>query len=676
MKAFMDYIREQKGRSFRTYRTLHAWSVQNIRDFWDSFWHFSEPLHSQPYEEVLVEGDHMTDAQWFRGARLNFAENLLRYRDDQIALIAHSEIGPRRTLTYQELYADVHQLAQALESISLQPGDRVAAYMPNVPETVVALLASTALGATWSSTSPDFGSKAVAERFGQIEPKVLFITDGYTYKGKGYSTLEKARQITKAIPSIEKVILFPYLESAEELRKKLPHLLPEAVICQDFVSSIAAVAPIELAKAPLESTKLSANSVTTTCPSASNTNSAGSGIFRQLPANHPLYILYSSGTTGKPKAIVHSAGGTLMQHLKELRLHTDIKRESTLFYYSTCGWMMWNWMVSALALGATVVLYDGSPFHPTAERFLQLVEEEKVTHWGVSAKYIMSIEREALIGKGKYDLQSLQTLLSTGSPLSAESFCYVYSHIKEDLCLSSISGGTDIISCFVLGNPMLPVYAGEIQSKGLAMDVVGLDEAGQEVKKGKGELVCRQPFPSMPLGFWKDEEKNKYKESYFSKYPQVWCHGDYIEVKPRRGIVIHGRSDATLNPGGIRIGTAEIYRILELIDEIDDSLVVGQRYQDDERILLFIKLLAGESLTAELEKRIKQTLRSNATARHVPQKIIPVRDIPYTLNGKKVEIAVRNILHGEPVLNRQALANPDSLEEYHQMTELRKEAAS
>ncbi|MHB1419392.1 MAG: acetoacetate--CoA ligase [Bacillota bacterium] len=632
MAAFLAVVNKKYGKQCYSYDELYEWSTTNPADFWAMMWEFGGIRSSQPYERVAANQHDMLKCRWFEGARLNFAENLLRYRDDRVAIIFKGEINGPVRVTYAELYGAVARLAASLRQAGLKVGDRVAGLMPNIPETIVAMLATTSIGAIWSSCSPDFGANSVMDRFGQIQPKILFSTSGYSYNNTQFNSLESIAHLKKEIHSIEKVVIVPYLKALAGL-----NTIPDAVSYGEFLS-------------PQSNLEID---------------------FEQLPFNHPLYILYSSGTTGIPKCIVHGAGGTLIQHLKELLLHTDLKREDKISYYTTCGWMMWNWLVSSLAIGAMVVLYDGSPFYPDPGTLFKFIEDEKISVFGTSAKYLASIEKAGIRPGSMYDLSSLKAILSTGSPLGTESFEYVYREIKKDLCLSSISGGTDIISCFALGNPTGPVYTGELQCRGLGMKVEAFDETGNPVYDHKGELVCTAPFPSMPVGFWNDPGNKQYESAYFKTYPGVWRHGDYIEiVSATGGVIIYGRSDATLNPGGVRIGTAEIYRQVETLPEILDSIVVGQDWENDVRVILFVKLAIGVELSEELVKRIKAAIRLNASPRHVPAKIIPVADIPYTVNGKKVELAVRKIIHNEPVLNKDALANPEALELFRDLPEL------
>jgi acetoacetyl-CoA synthetase len=634
MYRFMNVINEKYHQNFSEFAPLHEWSIENIADFWETFWEFADIITSKPYDQVIDDVTKMPGACWFSGARLNFAQNLLRFRGDKAALIFKGEGQPSTKMTYAELYDEVARLAQSLKAVGIQAGDRVVGFMPNMPATIVAMLAATSLGATWSSCSPDFGIKGVLDRFGQIQPKILFTADGYLFKGKKMDSLARIADILKKLPSIEKVVVVPYTDQNADIS-----LVPNAVHYKDF-------------------------------------RSAESGLeieFEQLPFDHPLYVMYSSGTTGLPKCMVQSAGGILIHHLKELMLHTDLKREDTIFYFTTCGWMMWNWLTSSLAVGAALVLFDGNPFHPHPGALWEMAQDEKITVFGTSAGYIAALINAGVKPGKTYDLTALRAVLSTGSPLSIEGFEYVYNEVKADLQLASIAGGTDLNGCFALGNPMGPVYAGELQCRGLAMDVRAFDEMGNELINEQGELVCCKPFPSMPIYFWDDPDGRKYNDAYFDVFPDIWRHGDFVIVTERGGVVMLGRSDATLNPGGVRIGTAEIYRQLEQLSEIDDSVVVGQNWKDDVRVILFVKLASGYELTEELKTKIKQTIRTNASPRHVPAKILITPDIPYTLNMKKVELAVKKIIEGRAVLNRDALGNPGSLDYYANLKELQED---
>ncbi len=631
MTRFIQFVNAKYGQSIKTYDELYEWSIGSIPAFWEAMWEFGEVKYSNTYDQVLNNQGDMFQAQWFLGAKLNFAENLLRFRDDRTALIFKSEAGEPVRLSYAELYDQVARLAKALRDTGVTVGDRVVGLMPNMIETVIAMLATTSIGAVWSSCSPDFGVKAVQDRFSQVQPKVLFAADGYFYGGKVFSSLEKFISIAGEISSIERVVVVPYTEREPGISN-----IPLAIHYHDFLSKQDGL-DIE---------------------------------FAQLTFDHPVYIMYSSGTTGVPKCIVHGAGGTLIQHLKEHMLHTDLKPQDVIFYYTTCSWMMWNWLVSSLAIGSTLVLFDGSPFYPDSGALWKLVQDEKISVFGTSAKYIASVEKDDLKPGQTYDLHSLKTILSTGSPLLEQSYYYIYRDVKKDVCLSSISGGTDIISCFALGNPIGPVNAGELQCRGLGMKVESFGQDGLPLKNKQGELVCTAAFPSRPIYFWNDLDKLKYKNTYFNVYPNVWHHGDYIEITDSGGLIVYGRSDATLNPGGVRIGTAEIYRQVESLPEVIDSIAVGQEWENDIRVILFIKLTPGTKLTEELIKKIKTTIRVNASPRHVPAKVIQVKDIPYTLNGKKVELAVYNVIHNQTVANIDILANPEVLKGFYNLPEL------
>jgi acetoacetyl-CoA synthetase len=629
MYRFMRRVNEEHGTDFADYGALHQWSVDNLEDFWAGIWNFVDIRASKPYTKVVDDPGKMPGAQWFPGSRLNFAENLLRFRDDKTALIFRGENSVRRTLTYKELYTATARIAASLKKMGIVAGDRVVGFMPNMPESIIAMLAASSIGAVWSSCSPDFGIKGVLDRFGQTKPRVLFTADGYFFKGKAIDSLARITEIIKDIPSIEQVVVVPYTQENPDLSS-----FTDAVLFQNFKG---------------EETEIE---------------------FSQLPFGHPLYIMYSSGTTGLPKCMVQSAGGVLVHHMKELVLHTDLKRDDTIFYYTTCGWMMWNWLTSSLATGATLVLYDGNPFHPEAEALWQMAQDEKITIFGTSAGYIAALKNAGVKPGKQFDLQQLKALLSTGSPLSEEDFKFIYSEIKEDMQLASISGGSDLNGCFALGNPMGSVYSGELQCLGLGMKVFAYDNNGEPVVGEQGELVCTAPFPSMPIYFWDDQDGKKYHAAYFEEYPGIWTHGDFIEITERGGVIMYGRSDATLNPGGVRIGTAEIYRLMEKMEEIDDSVVIGQEWNNDTRVILFVKMRPDFNLTDELKGRITKSIRSNASPRHVPAKIIETPDIPYTLNMKKVELAVKKMIHGKEVNNRDALKNPESLDFFADIEEL------
>lgn len=636
MTRFMRYTNDRYALLLDNYSDLYKWSVENPELFWVAIWDFFKIIASERWHTVLKNENKMLGSKWFLGAKLNFAENLLPpafRKSKKLALIFCNESGERRALTYEDLYQEVIKLAAALREIGVVKNDRVAGFMPNIPETVIAMLATTSLGAIWSSCSPDFGEHGVLDRFSQIQPKVLLTTDGYFYQGRYNDSLQKMHSLTQHISSIEKVIVIPYAQ-----KKPTINIFKNAVLYADFL-------------------KQDANTLA----------------FEQLPFDHPIYILYSSGTTGKPKCIVHGAGGVLLQHLKELVLHTDIHSGDTLFYFTTCGWMMWNWEVSVLATGATLVLYDGSPLYPKKSSLFDLIAREKITVFGTSAKFLSSVEKNKVEPIKTHDLSVLRIILSTGSPLLPMNFSYVYTQVKPNVQLSSISGGTDIVSCFALGNPLLPIYSGELQCRGLGMKVEIYNEQGQSVRGEKGELVCTAPFPVMPVYFWNDPETKKYQAAYFEKFPGIWAHGDYAALTEHDGVIIYGRSDAVLNPGGVRIGTAEIYRQVETLKEILEGLVIGQTWKDDVRVILFVKLQPEFTLTEDLKERIKKTIRENASPHHVPAKIIQVPDIPKTLNGKIMELAVREVVHGRSVNNKDALANPEALDCFLDIKELRED---
>lgn len=625
VSQFISRYRGTEAYSVEAFLDLYRWSVAQPTAFWKATFDFCRIIHSKPANEILAHPDRMPGALWFPGAELNFAENLLRYRDDHPALKFWGESSIRRSLSYRELFEDVAQLASFMRSLGVVAGDRVAACVPNIPESVVCMLAAASIGAIWSSCSPDFGVPGVLDRFGQIRPKLFICADCYLHKGKSIETLTKAHEISRQIDSIEHVLVLPYGSDSPCL--------------QGFRSATS-----------YRDARLAGNT-----PKIA---------FAQLPFHHPLYIMYSSGTTGKPKCIVHGAGGTLLEQLKELTLHTDLTRQDRLFYQTTCGWMMWNWLVAGLATGATILLYDGAPFHEEGRILFRMAEEERISIFGTNAKFLSAVEKEGLKPREQFDLATMHTMLSTGSVLLPESFDFVYRDIKHDICLSSISGGTDILGCFALGSPLLPVRRGELQTRSLGLDIQVFNSQGESVVGEKGDLVCRAPFPSMPVAFWNDADGSAYRTAYFSRFPGTWTHGDYVELSAHGGMTFFGRSDAVLNPGGIRIGTAELYRQVELFPEVVESLVVGFAPAGDEQIVLFIRLKEGDTLTPELENRIRSTIRSNLTPFHVPRWIFTVSDIPRTRSNKIVELAVRDILHGREIKNHEALANPEVLGEY------------
>lgn len=623
---FIEKVQVDCSVALEGYEDLYRFSIGKPEEFWKEVWSFCKVIAQSQGERTLINADLIEKAQFFPDARLNYAENLLRRRDDAVAVSFYGEDKVVQKLTFKEIYQHSASIANFLLKSGVKEGDRVAGYLPNMPQTIIAMLATASIGAIWSSCSPDFGAQGVVDRFSQVNPKVLFMADGYYYGGKTFSCMDRLAVIQTQVPSIEKVVIVPYTS------------VPEG--------------PFDIWDTILE------------------TSTATTIEFSQLPFNHPLFIMFTSGTTGIPKCIVHGAGGTLLQHLKEHQLHCDIKPGDNVFYFTTCGWMMWNWLVSALASGASLVLYDGSPTFPHPQVLFDLADQEGITLFGTSAKYIDTLAKLEQRPIQTHPLTALRMITSTGSPLAPESFDYVYKSIKKDVCLASISGGTDIISCFVLGNPIAPVWRGEAQCRGLGLAVEVYDDEGRSIVGEKGELVCTRPFPSQPIGFWNDVNGEKYHGAYFSHYPNVWHHGDFVELTSRGGMIIYGRSDTVLNPGGIRIGTAEIYRQVEQIPEILGSLVVGQTWENDQRIILFVHLKEGVSLTDELILRIKSQIRQNTTPRHVPAKIIAVTDIPRTKNGKIAERAVRDVLHGLEVKNQEALANPETLEHFKTLVSL------
>ena len=631
LEAFRLQVNSRFNLKIENYSELHSWSISNINDFWKAIWGFMAIKCSSNYNQVVDDENKMPGAKWFDGLLFNFAENILRIKSDKAAIIFQSENADSKIISYNELYDEVEKVASTLRKMGIKNGDRIVGIMPNLAETVIAMLATTSIGAIWSSCSPDFGTQGILDRFTQINPKIIFASDGYFYKGKSFDSLNKLKDLLNHLPSVRKVIITPFVRENPDISS-----INNSLVWNDFIDP-------------------KPNPI----------------IFEQVPFDHPLYIMYSSGTTGKPKSIVHGAGGTLIQHLKELRLHTDININDTVFYFTTCGWMMWNWLVSNLAIGSTILLYDGSPFHPDRNSMWDMIDNYKVSHFGTSPKFLETCRDTKLSPIKTHSLKSLKSILSTGSPLVEECFEYVYKHIKKNIQLSSISGGTDIISCFALGNPILPVINGEIQCLGLGMDVAAFNNNREDLVNKKGELVCKKAFPSMPVYFWNDKNGKKFFDAYFNKFKNVWHHGDFIEINNYGGIKIFGRSDATLNPGGIRIGTAEIYRVVDRFDAVNDSLVIGQSINDDERVILFIIISNGYKFSNKLVHDIKKTIFKECSPRHVPEIILEAKDIPYTINGKKVEIAVKKVINGENVENKDALKNPEALDLFKNIRQLK-----
>ena len=627
LSQFTNEVADQGAGSFDDYDALHQWSVENPADFWAAYWDFAELKASQKGDIAVKDLDRFPGASWFPEAKLNYAENLLSTRSSKTAFVSILENGERKSISYEELYLETNNLQSFLRA-HISIGDRVAGWLPNTIETAVAMLATSSLGGVWSSCSPDFGIEGALDRFGQIEPKVLFACDGYFYAGKTIDIKEKVRSVVEQVKSIELIVWVSVLEDTQAAQSKETN----------WGHWPSALSP------------------------AIN--------FEQLAFDHPLYIMYSSGTTGKPKCIVHGQGGTLIQHKKEHQLHLDLRADDNLFFFTTCGWMMWNWLVSALATGCTITLYDGSPFHPKPDVLFDLIDQESITVFGVSAKFLSNAQKEMVSPVESHQLNSLRCLISTGSPLTEEGFEYVYEKIKQELHLVSMTGGTDLISCFILGNPNLPVYSGELQSPGLGMAVDIWDDSGNPIKEKKGELVCTVPFPSCPIGFWNDPDNNSFLDAYFRRFPNIWVHGDFGEITANGGYIIHGRSDAVLNPGGVRIGTAEIYRQVEVFDEVVDSVCIGQSWDGDVRVVLFVVMREGVQLSGDLIDQIKLRIRNHASPRHVPAKVIAVADIPRTMSGKIAELAVRDKVHGREVKNTSALANPESLSLFENLVDL------
>ena len=635
LTQFARQVVRKRRLELNSYPEFYRWSVERPEEFWSDVWDYCGVIASRKGSTVLVDGDKMPGARWFPEARLNFAENLMRRGDRGDAFVFWDETGFRRRVSYADLYSDVSRAAQALTALGLRAGDRVAAFIPNIPETGMLALAALSQGMVWASCSPDFGVDGVLERFGQIEPKVLFCADGYRYNGETHSSLERVREIAEQLPSLRKVVVVPHLDPRADVSE-----VPKALALEEWLRRYM----------------------------------PGNIAFAQLPFDHPVYILFTSGTTGKPKCIVHGAGGTLLQALKMYKLQFDLRPGDRFFYFCTTNWVIWNLLFAGIAAEASVMLYDGSPFAKNGRILFDYAEKERITHFGTSAKFIDAIAKRGLRPRDTHELGALRMILSTGSPLAPESFDYVYQAVKGDVCLSSISGGTDIMGAFADANAVLPVYRGELQCRSLGMAVEVFDEAGNPLVGKKGELVCTKPFPSMPLGFWNDPGDVRYRAAYFEKYPNVWCHGDWCELTERGSMLVYGRSDATLNPGGVRIGTAEIYRVVERIDEVEEALAIGQLWPPDQptdtRVVLFVKLRGSLALEDHLEERIRHEIRRHASPRHVPARIVQVADIPRTKNGKVVELAVKAVVHGMPVASTDALANPEALELYRDLPEL------
>jgi acetoacetyl-CoA synthetase len=629
LTRFMRFVRERYHAPVPDYPALHRWSIEFPENFWTALWDFCEVRAQTRATQILEDGNRMPGARWFGDARFNYAENLLRRDDDAAAIIFHNERGQRRELSWRELRRETARIADGLRSAGVQPGDRVAGYLPNIPETVIAMLAATSLGAVWSSCSPDFGASGVLDRFGQITPKVLFAADGYRYAGKTLDCLPTVRTVKDKIASIERVVLVRYLSERPAL-----DTIDGAVAFTDFGSSAAQLS------------------------------------FEQLPFDHPVFILYSSGTTGVPKCIVHGAGGALLQQLKEHTLHSDMGPDDRYFYYTTCGWVMWNALASGLATGATIVLFDGAPLQPDPRVLWRMAHDERITIFGTSPRFLAACEQAGIRPRREFELAALRTIISTGAPLNPPSYRYVYREVKPEVLLSSITGGTDLMACFGSGCPVQPVYEGEIQALALGMKTEVYDDAGQPLHGEQGELVCSAPFPSVPIGFWGDTDGSRFRGTYFARYPHVWWHGDLATITPRGGLVVHGRSDAVLNPGGVRIGTAEIYRQVEKIEEVAESIAIAQQWQGDVRVVLFVRLREGLTLDETLRDKIRSTIRASTTPRHVPARIVQAPDLPRTINGKLVELSVRDVVHGRSVKNLDALANPQALDYFKALPEL------